>query len=229
MGSVMVIAPHPDDAELGMGGTIAALSAKGVEVTLLDLTNGEPTPFGTPEKRAKEAEEARAILGATRRVLLDIPNRALFDSEENRRKVAGVIREFRPTLLFVPYWEDAHPDHWQACQLGEASRFWAKLTKADLPHDPHYPMKVIHFFSTHIRVKAEPSFVYDTSSFQETKEKAIRAYESQFITNEKNQVVFDHVENENRYWGRRTGTQYGEPFLCREAIKIGTPDSLLSI
>ena len=94
-----------------MGGTICLLLAQGHEVVLCDLTNGEPTPQGTPERRAVEAAEAARLLGVKRRITLTLPNRYLQDTIEARVPVAEVIREVRPDVLFAPYWVDAHPDH----------------------------------------------------------------------------------------------------------------------
>ncbi|MGB9553392.1 MAG: PIG-L family deacetylase, partial [bacterium] len=125
---ILTIGAHPDDVEIGMGGTIAALKDKGHEVTILDLTDGEPTPTGSREVRLKESQEAAKILGVDRRITLDLPNRFLLDTIENRLKVAQVIREIKPEAIFLHYWTDAHPDHRAACQLCEAARFYAKLT-----------------------------------------------------------------------------------------------------
>src|SRR5690606_22753323 len=111
MANILVIGPHPDDQELGMGGTIAKLADQGHDILLLDMTNGEPTPLGDPETRAKEAEAARRILagdsGKVRRVCIDLPNRFVQHTIEARHKVAGVIREHQAEILFIPYFEDA--------------------------------------------------------------------------------------------------------------------------
>src|SRR5262245_10894547 len=121
---ILVIAPHPDDAELGMAGAILKFQAEGVKVGVLDLTSGEPTPLGTPEKRAAETAAASEILGIQWRQNLGLPNRSLEPTIEARRELAIVIRQTRPKWLFAPYWVDAHPDHVAATQLVEAARFW---------------------------------------------------------------------------------------------------------
>ena len=108
---ILVIAPHPDDAELGMGGAILKFKKEGRRVGILDLTSGEPTPHGTPEIRTRETAAATAILGIDWRENLGLPNRSLEATIENRAKLAGVIRQQRPRWLFAPYWVDAHPDH----------------------------------------------------------------------------------------------------------------------
>src|SRR3954468_11178655 len=159
----LVIAPHPDDAELGVAGTIALLLAGGARVGVLDLTDGEPTPFGSPEIRRRETEAATAVLGLTWRGSLGLPNRRLEADLDARARLAGVIRQTRPRVLFAPYWEDAHPDHVAASALVDAARFWAKLTKSDLPGEPHYPHGVLYYLSIHLRAVPRPSFVVDIS------------------------------------------------------------------
>ena len=225
---VMIIACHPDDAEIGMGGTIAALLAKGVDLTLVDLTDGEPTPHGSLEIRQKESEQASKILGVTRRVNLGIKNREIFDTVENRKKLATVIRQHKPSMIFAPYWEDGHPDHVQASALCDAARFYAKFVKTDMPFEAHYPRKTFYYFCTHIRPKAQPAFVFDISPFIQTKMDAIAAYRSQFLVNEKNKQVLDLVRGESAHWGFQVGVAYGEPFACRENIRLQSHESLLN-
>ena len=122
----LVIAPHPDDAELGMGGTIGLMLAQGLAVGILDLTDGEPTPLGSPEIRARETAAATAALGVAWRENLGLPNRRLRATLSARARLAGVIRHTRPRWLFAPHWIDAHPDHVAATKLTEAARFWSK-------------------------------------------------------------------------------------------------------
>src|SRR5205085_7943967 len=104
----LIVAPHPDDAELGVGGTILLLKSQGATVGVLDLTNGEPTPHGSPEIRQRETEAATAILQLDWRGNLGLPNRSLVADLEARRLVAGMIRQLRPRILLNHYWEDAH-------------------------------------------------------------------------------------------------------------------------
>src|SRR5262245_44443456 len=155
---VLVVAPHPDDAELGAGGAILQYKADGYRVGVLDLTNGEPTPHGSPEIRAAETAAATKILGLDWRGNLGLPNRSLQPTLEARAQLAGVIRQLRPRLLFAPYWVDAHPDHAAAVELIEAARFWAKLTKSDLPGEPHHPAGIIYYNCVHLRLVEKPSF-----------------------------------------------------------------------
>ena len=146
----LVIAAHPDDAELGVGGTILGLKALGAKVGVLDLTNGEPTPHGTPDLRARETEAASRILALDWRGNLGLANRALVADLEARRRLAGTLRQLRPRVLLTHYWEDSHPDHVAASALVDAARFWAKLTKTDLPAEPHFPTRILYYFSLHL-------------------------------------------------------------------------------
>ncbi len=114
---ILVIAPHPDDAELGMGGAILKFLSEGLKVGILDLTDGEPTPHGNPEIRAEEAAAASGVLGISWRENLGLPNRSLEPTLTARHQLAGVIRQTCPRWLFAPYWIDAHPDHVAATQL----------------------------------------------------------------------------------------------------------------
>ena len=119
----LIVAPHPDDAELGMGGAILGMLKAGLKIGILDLTNGEPTPFGSPEIRARETNAASDVLGVTWRHNLGLPNRSLEPTLDAREKLAGIFRQTKPRWIFAPYWHDAHPDHLAATQLVEAARF----------------------------------------------------------------------------------------------------------
>jgi bacillithiol biosynthesis deacetylase BshB1 len=225
----LVIAPHPDDAELGMGGSILLLKAQGARVGVLDLTDGEPTPHGSPEIRRRETEEATALLGLDWRENLGLRNRFLTADLEARARLAGVLRRVRPCYLFAPYWEDAHPDHVAASALVDAARFWAKLTKTDLPGEPHFPARILYYFSVHLRLHPRPSLVLDISSHMEGKMRAIACYRSQFIEGRSQTppTLLDDLRDRARYWGWAIGTQFAEPFVCREEIGLRSLNDLV--
>jgi bacillithiol biosynthesis deacetylase BshB1 len=218
----LVIAPHPDDAELGVGGTILSLKSQGQSVGVLDLTDGEPTPHGSVEIRRQETEAATALLGLDWRGNLGLTNRSLVNDLDSRRRLAGALRELRPRYLLAPYWEDAHPDHVAASALVDAARFWAKLTKTDLPGPPHYPQRIFYYFSVHLRLHPSPSFVVDVTSFHDTKMRVLACYRSQFIEGRPTSppTFLDELRDRARYWGWTIGTGYGEPLLCRELIGL---------
>jgi bacillithiol biosynthesis deacetylase BshB1 len=218
----LVIAPHPDDAELGVGGTVLLLRSHGHSVGVLDLTDGEPTPFGSPEIRRRETDAATAVLGLSWRGNLGLPNRHLEAGLEARARLAGVLRQLRPRVLFAPYWEDTHPDHVAASSLVDAARFWAKLTKADLPGEPHFPQRLLYYFSVHLRIHPRPSFVVDVSDHLEGKMRAVACYRSQFIEGRPATppTLLDDLRDRARYWGWAIGARYGEPFVCREEVGL---------
>ncbi|GIX41620.1 MAG: bacillithiol biosynthesis deacetylase BshB1 [Leptospiraceae bacterium] len=214
MKRILCVGAHPDDVEMGMGGTVASLVDQGYEVLLLDLTNGEPTPYGSPEIRKKESEEAAKILGV-KRITLDLPNRYLEDTIENRKKVAAIIREFKPKYIFAPYFDDAHPDHIAASKLVDAGRFYAKLTKSDIPGEPFFPKRIIYYFPIHIRLSIQPSFLIDISKYLNKKKEAIYCYKSQFVVPKK-EAIIESLLIENRYWGMQVYTEAAEPFFQKE-------------
>jgi bacillithiol biosynthesis deacetylase BshB1 len=228
---VLVIAPHPDDAEIGVGGSIARMRAEGLRVGILDLTDGEPTPHGSREVRAREAAAASRVLGVEWRRCLGLPNRLLEHTLDARWSLAGVIREARPRVLFAPFWEDAHPDHVAATQLIEAARFWAKLTKSDVPGEPHLPANIFYYFGLHLRQPERPAFVQDITNHIEEKLQAVACFDSQFGPNRgpAGPQVIDDLRARARYWGWTIGTRYGEPFASREPLGLAGLRALASM
>ena len=222
----LVVSPHPDDAELGLGGTIAKLSEQH-QVFIVDLTSGEPTPQGSERKRKVETQKASKLLGVRERFNLWLPNRFLADSRENRLLLAEKIRLLKPDILFCPYPEDAHPDHLAATQITEGARFYAKYTKINLIGEPHYPAYIFYYFCSHSRTLPQYSFLVDISETFSAKIKAVRCYRSQFIDNPKNRFIFDYLEAQNRYLGTLIHARYAEPEYVKEAIKINDLASLL--
>jgi bacillithiol biosynthesis deacetylase BshB1 len=225
----LVIAPHPDDAELGAGGAILSLKAQGARVGVLDLTDGEPTPHGSREIRKRETEAATAILGLDWRGNLGLTNRALTADLDSRRKLAVALRELQPRVLLAPYWEDAHPDHVAASALADAARFWAKLTKTDMPGAPHYPQRIVYYYSVHLHLHVKPSFVLDVSAYHERKLEAVACYRSQFLEGRPTTppTFLDELRDRARYWGWAIGVLYGEPFLVREEVGLRSLGDLL--
>jgi bacillithiol biosynthesis deacetylase BshB1 len=217
---VLVFAPHPDDAEIGMAGSILMMQSHGLKVGIVDLTDGEPTPHGNAQLRAAESAAANKVLGDPWRANLGLPNRSLQPTLEARGMVAGIIRQTRPNWLFAPYWVDAHPDHVAAVQLIEDARFWAKLTKTELPGEPHHPQRIYHYYCMHLKQHPQPAFVVDISEFWENKLAAVRCYHSQFIEGKTPPTTLDRLAVDAAWWGKSIGVQFGEPFHCREPIGI---------
>jgi bacillithiol biosynthesis deacetylase BshB1 len=225
----LVVAPHPDDAELGMGGTIVRLIQAGWKLGILDLTDGEPTPLGSPERRAAETAAANSALGSPWRKNLGLPNRNLEASLLFRRALAAEFRRVRPRLIFAPYWEDAHPDHTAAAKLVEDARFWSKLTKSDIAGAPFYPARILYYFSVHLRIIERPAIVVDISEQLDAKLAALRCFRSQFLDNlpEGGMGVIDSVCDRTRFWGQLAGVRHAEPFASREPIGLSGLDHLL--
>jgi LmbE family N-acetylglucosaminyl deacetylase len=162
-----------------------------------------------------------------RRITLEMPNRYLADTVENRNRLAEVIREVRPEILFVPYWVDAHPDHVAGAALCEAARFYAKLTRTAIPGEPVYPRRVIHFLCTHYNLHVRTSFIMDVTPHLEAKLRAVRSYGSQFGPERRNEEFFEDLRDWNRYFGGLIRTGYGEPFVLREEVGLRGLDQFI--
>jgi bacillithiol biosynthesis deacetylase BshB1 len=225
---VVAVAPHPDDLEITCGGTLAKLVKQGYKVGMIDLTSGEPTPRGSLEARAREAEAARAALGVQVRLNLDLPNRVLMDCPENRFVVATAFRKYRPMIVITVAGRTpaASPDHYQAQLLVEASRFYSQLTKWDdrFGGTPPYRIPFLAYapfpFDAEVR-NWHSTFVIDVSDTFEQKVEAVRAYESQFDAQR-----FERVKHTLTGFainaGSRCGFAYGELFALPGPI--GAPD-----
>ena len=226
---ILVVSPHPDDAEISVGGTILRCRAEGLRVGVLDLTNGEPTPHGSPEIRARESAAATAILELDWRENLGLPNRSLEATLAARKALASVFRQTRPRVILSPYWEDVHPDHVAASQLIDDSRFWAKLSKTDMPGEPYWPPRIFYFWSIHLRIHPKPSFVLDISPHIDKKMEAVRCYASQFLVGKSQEfpTPIDDIKDRARYWGWSINTKYAEPFASREDIGLSSLQPLL--
>lgn len=225
---VLAVATHPDDGEIGVGGTLVRCRRQGLRVGLLDLTSGEPTPHGSLELRARETAAATQVLGLDWRHNLGLPNRSLEPTLEARRALAGIFRLTRPKLILAPYWEDSHPDHLAASSLVDAARFWAKLSRTDLPGEPYLPPRVFYYFSIHLRIHPQPAFVFDISETIDAKMESVRCYESQFLTGRVQQfpTALDDIRDRARYWGWSIGAKYGEPFASRETLRATSFDGM---
>ena len=200
---ILVVAPHPDDAEISVGGIICQSRQQGMRVGVLELTNGEPTPHGTQEVRRRETENATQILGLTYRQNLQLPNRSLQPTLEARRRLAEAFRKTRPRIILAPYWQDAHPDHVAASSLCDDARFWSKLSRSDMDGDPYWPPMLLHYFSIHLRIHPAASVVFDISAVIDQKMQAVEAYHSQLVQGRSTEhpTVIDDIRDRARYWG----------------------------
>lgn len=214
---VIAVGAHPDDVEIGIGGTLARLVQQGYRVGLVDLTDGEPTPLSPgPEVRLQEAQAAAEALGLQMRMTLPLPNRKLFDCYEHRVELAKVFRTYRPKVVIGIHDKTpmASPDHWQAMQITDAAIFYSRLTKWDDQFD-HLPVHTISrqmWYSLGLRNSAScnipNSMVVDISQTLELKLAAIREYKTQFPPEK--QRVFQLVEHRDRFIGATAGFEAGE-------------------
>ena len=175
---ILAVGAHPDDVELGCGGTLALLARAGRSVGILDLTRGEAGTRGPPETRAAEAGEAARLIGARFRDGLDLGDGNLRTDRAAELEVIEVVRRRRPRLVFAPLPNDRHPDHVRAGRLVTDAAFYAGLRALETGLPPHRPQQVVYFPSTFL---AEPTFLVDVTGTLEVKLAAVRAFRSQFF------------------------------------------------
>src|SRR5690348_14523967 len=207
------------------------MAERGYRTGILDLTQGEMGTRGTGEDRAREAQEAARLLKVTFRQALDIPDGKVENSWDNRIKVARVIREQRPRVLILPYWQGRHPDHYTASILGYEAAFLAGLKKlgntpgshgaqtlAEL--SPHRPYKIIY---ASLYYDVRPSFVVDITEQFETRLQALLAYRSQYADQSSGAQIFpaekeirSRMEAMASFYGLLAGVKYAEPFVQKE-------------
>lgn len=222
---VLVVGAHPDDAEIGSAGLIARYTNEGKSIGILDLTNGEPTPFGDPKTRILESKEAAKILGVKTRITLDMKNRYLENNIDNRIKISEIFREYKPDVIIThpPY--DWHPDHIACNQLVNAAKFQAKLSKTESIHPNFSPKRIFYFHHTHQKQNQKIDFLVDISDFITKKIGALKAYRSQFELNPKNINFISNVKKKCAYFGSLIHTKFAEGYESPEFLRI---DDLLN-
>lgn len=221
--------PHPDDLEITCGGTIAKLVKLGHKVGVLHLTDGEPTPLGTPETRAAESAEATRILGVTHSETLRLVNRELMDCLAARYAVATVFRRHRPKIVvgMAGRTPAGSPDHYQAQLLVEAARFYSQLTKWDDRFDNTRPHRIDWLWYRPTPNNPEiphwhATFVVDITDVYEQKIAAISAYKSQFPP-ERLAKLLHRVRAWDALQGGRCGFEYGELFALPHPLPLPDP------
>ncbi len=224
---VLAIAAHRDDVEQTCGGTLLRSAARGLRTAILDLTQGEAGTRGSAEDRAREAEEAARILGVGWRQALTLPDGALENTLPNRIEIASVLRQLRPRVVILPYWQARHPDHATAATLGYDACFLAGLAKIDTGAPPHRPFKIVY---ASLYADVRPSFIVDITPFIEQRHQALMAYRSQYANQKAGGGLFVPEEEirertfaEARHYGLLAGVRYGEPFMQKE---VGLVDDL---
>jgi len=220
---LLVFGPHPDDLEIGLGGTIARHVALGGSVGLCDLTAGEMGSNGTVEERLAEAEAARAVLGAAWRENLRLPDRGIGTSPDHALAVTNLVRKHQPKVVAAPYWSDRHPDHVAASAVVTEGVFNAGLRKFKAAGDAWKVEWICYYF---INDSDKPSFLIDVSDYYETKRKALDCHASQFqapgrgaASTRLNTPVFRQlIESRDAQFGALAGYTWAEGFVVREPV-----------
>lgn len=226
MMDILAFGAHPDDVEIGMGGTLAKHANAGYRTAICDLTGAEMSSNGTVETRRQEAAEASAVLGLSGRSNLGLPDRGLTGSAEQVEAIVREIRRLRPRIVFAPYWVDRHPDHIDCSRLVEAAVFNAKLRNY-LPELPPVAVEQLYFYF--INDSSEVSLIVDISEHYEQKLNALRAYRSQFapVSRGENRVstpltdrYIERVEARDLLLGQTRGWAFAEGFAIKRPHRV---------
>jgi bacillithiol biosynthesis deacetylase BshB1 len=225
---VMAFGAHPDDIELGCGGTLIKLVDLGHSVVLVDMVQGEMGTRGTVETRRAEAAAAAKIIGAVARENLKLEDGNIRADEEAKRRVVEVVRKHRPRLVFIPYYKDRHPDHYHASQVAYEGIFLAGLAQYETGQESYRPLRVLYYMGWY---EFEPTFIVDISAQFDQKMDAIYAFSTQFKPGDS---FYEQTRLTSRqynwalvhrmaYYGSLIGKQYGEGFLIRGRMEVENP------
>ena len=227
---ILAIAAHRDDVEQTCGGTLLKMRSLGLETGILDLTQGEAGTRGSAAERAAEADAAARILKVRWRQALDLPDGRVENTWENRLKIVRVLRELRPRVVILPYWQGRHPDHYNSATLGYEACFVSGLARLETGTPPHRPYKVLY---ASLYADVRPTFVVDITPFIEERYQSLMAYRSQYANAEQGSALFVPEEEirertlaEARHYGQLAGVRYGEPFVQKE---VGLVEDLMSL
>ncbi|CAH0118781.1 MULTISPECIES: bacillithiol biosynthesis deacetylase BshB1 [unclassified Paenibacillus] len=219
---ILIFGAHPDDAEIGMGGTVAKHTQAGIKVGICDLTHAEMSSNGNVDTRRIEAEEASRILGLTARTNLGLPDRGLRAEKEQIDPIVREIRRFAPRIVFAPYWEDRHPDHVMCSRMVQEAVFNAKLRRY-MPEFEAVTVEQLYFY--YINDLGPSDLAVDVTAVYETKLNALKAYRSQFtspgtvaeyVRTPLNQGYIEQVEARDRVTGQKRLVRYAESFTTKQ-------------
>ncbi|HUE00615.1 MAG TPA: bacillithiol biosynthesis deacetylase BshB1 [Bryobacteraceae bacterium] len=221
---ILAIAAHPDDIEQTCGGTLIRMAERGYRTGALDLTAGDMGSRGTPDQRLAEAEVAARHMRLHWRGNLRFPDARLENTLSARMTLAVKIRELRPRVVILPYWEGRHPDHYRASELGYEACFLAGLKKLDEYSAPHRPYKLIY---ASLYAHVTPSFVVDITGQFEARMAALLSYQSQYGAQGEASDLFpqeaelrERLGAIARFYGNLIGVKYGEPFVVKETMQV---------
>src|SRR5205823_1644283 len=221
---VLAIAAHPDDVEQTCGGTLIRMAEIGYRTGVLDLTAGDMGSRGTPELRIQESEVAGKHMLLGWRGNMHMPDARLENTITARMTLAVKVRELKPRVVILPYWQARHPDHYRASEIGFEACFLAGLKKLAEDSQPHRPFKILY---SSVYAEVKPSFIVDISAQFERRMTALLSYTSQYgeaiesgalFPNE--QEIRDRLGAVARFYGNLIGVKYGEPFVVKEAMQI---------
>ncbi len=221
---VLAIAAHPDDVEQTCGGTLIRMAEMGYRAGVLDLTAGDMGTRGTPEQRIAESEVAARHMLLAWRGNMRMPDARLENNIAARMSLAVKLRELKPRVVILPYWQARHPDHYRCSEMAFEACFLAGLKKLDEYTEPHRPSKILY---SSLYADVKPSFIVDISGQFERRMAALLSYVSQYgeaaeagalFPNE--QEIRDRLGAIARFYGNQIGVKYGEPFVVKEAIQI---------
>ncbi len=224
---ILAFGAHPDDVELAASGTLIRAAQSGAKTGVITLTRGEMGTRGTLAMRAAEFDAASTVMGVSHHEMLSLADGRLSVDEPSREAVIHEIREHRPRIILLPYWEDRHPDHPAASRIIEEAAFLAGLSKRDTGQEPHRPSQLVYYMSTWV---FDPSFIVDVSGVIEEKRRTLQAYGSQvfqaggapqepptFIASEHfHELLFARMA----HYGHLIGKKYGEPFKIRGHLEV---------
>ncbi|HCJ09549.1 MAG TPA: bacillithiol biosynthesis deacetylase BshB1 [Clostridiales bacterium] len=221
MADILAFSPHPDDVEIGAGGTLALHSRLGYDVVVCDLTQGELASNGTPAERAREAALAARILGLGSRETLGLADRALEPTPDRVRVVAEAVRRWRPRVVLAPWGEDRHPDHGAAARLVREGVFNAGLVRYRAAGEAHRVARLVYYL---VNSTAAPGFVVDISRVYDLKRQALEAYASQFSPAGEptplNRGYLEWVELRDRWYGSLAGVERAEGFRWEGLLRL---------
>jgi bacillithiol biosynthesis deacetylase BshB1 len=230
---ILAIGPHPDDAELGVGGILAKAARAGYRTGIIDLTAGELSTRGDVETRAQEAGEAARILGITHRENVCLPDGGIANDPDQQLALIIKLRTLRPRILLAPMRPDRHPDHESAAELVKAAHFFAGLAKVDTGQQPHRAERV-YYYTPYFHAPAPPSVVIDISDVFEVKMQALAAYHSQFHNPDatgpetfiSSESFWQDIRTRAAYWGSQIGVAHGEPLHHGGPLGFALPPGL---
>ncbi len=221
---ILAIAAHPDDVEQTCGGVLIRMAGMGYRTGVLDLTAGDMGSRGSSQIRLQESEAAAKCMALAWRGNMHLPDARLENTISVRMSLAGELRNLRPRVVILPYWQGRHPDHYRASEIGYEACFLAGLRKLDDATEPHRPAKILYASSY---ANVTPSFVVDITNQFEQRMSALFSYRSQYGEQSSagdlfpnQQEIRERLAAVARFYGNLIGVKYGEPFVIKETLRI---------